>query len=45
MKRHTVDALADAELRSRSDGQQISAAAPGSAPILGAEADVWVVRA
>ena len=26
-------------------GQQISQAAPGSAPILEAEADVWVVRA
>jgi hypothetical protein len=26
-------------------GQQISAAAPGSAPILEAEADVWLVRA
>jgi hypothetical protein len=26
-------------------GQQITAAAPGSAPILEAEADVWVVRA
>ncbi len=26
-------------------GQQISAAAPGSAQILEAEADVWVVRA
>jgi hypothetical protein len=38
--------LADAEL-AEADlmGQQISASAPGSAPILEAEADIWVVRA
>jgi hypothetical protein len=41
-----IDALADAELNEADQmGQQISAAAPGSAPILEAEADVWVVRA
>jgi hypothetical protein len=41
-----IDALADAELREADQmGQQITAAAPGSAPILEAEADVWVVRA
>ena len=41
-----IDALADAELNEASQmGQQISHAAPGSAPILEAEADVWVVRA
>jgi hypothetical protein len=41
-----IDALADAELNEASQmGQQISAAAPGSAQILEAEADVWVVRA
>jgi hypothetical protein len=41
-----IDALADAELAEADQmGQQISAAAPGSAPILEAEADVWVVRA
>jgi len=41
-----IDALADAELNEASQmGQQISQAAPGSAPILEAEADVWVVRA
>jgi hypothetical protein len=41
-----IDALADAELAEADKmGQQISAAAPGSAPILEAEADVWVVRA
>jgi hypothetical protein len=41
-----IDALADAELAAADQmGQQISAAAPGSAPILEAEADVWVVRA
>ncbi|MGA2654343.1 MAG: hypothetical protein ABSF28_27815, partial [Terracidiphilus sp.] len=41
-----IDALADAELKEADQmGQQISAAAPGSAPILEAEADVWVVRA
>jgi hypothetical protein len=41
-----VDALADAELSEANQmGQQIAQAAPGSAPILEAEADVWVVRA
>ena len=41
-----IDALADAELAEADTmGQQIAAAAPGSAPILEAEADVWVVRA
>jgi hypothetical protein len=41
-----IDALADAELAEADQmGQQIAAAAPGSAPILEAEADVWVVRA
>jgi hypothetical protein len=41
-----IDALADAELAEADKmGQQISAAAPGSAPILEAETDVWVVRA
>ena len=41
-----IDALADAELSQANQlGQQISQAAPGSAPILEAETDVWVVRA
>ncbi len=41
-----IDALADAELSQANQlGQQISQAAPGSAPILEAEADVWVIRA
>jgi hypothetical protein len=41
-----IDALSDAELAEADKmGQQIAAAAPGSAPILEAEADVWVVRA
>jgi hypothetical protein len=41
-----IDALADAELSEANQmGQQISQAAPGSAEILEAEADVWVVRA
>ena len=41
-----IDALSDAELNEANHiGQQISEAAPGSAPILEAEADVWVVRA
>jgi hypothetical protein len=41
-----IDALADAELAAADQmGQQISTAAPGSAPILEAETDVWVVRA
>ncbi len=40
-----IDALADAELTEADQmGQQISQAAPGSAPILEAETDVWVVR-
>jgi hypothetical protein len=41
-----IDALADAELAEADQmGQLISTAAPGSAPILEAEADIWVVRA
>jgi hypothetical protein len=41
-----IDALSDAELAEADKmGQQISLAAPGSAPILEAEADVWLVRA
>jgi hypothetical protein len=41
-----IDALADAELNEANQmGQQISQGAPGSAEILEAEADVWVVRA
>ena len=41
-----VDALADAELNEANQmGRQITHAAPGSAPILEAETDVWVVRA
>jgi len=41
-----IDALSDTELaEAEKMGQQISVAAPGSAPILEAEADVWVVRA
>ncbi|MDE3103855.1 MAG: hypothetical protein KGK08_01655 [Acidobacteriota bacterium] len=41
-----IDALADAELAQADKmGQQIATAAPGSAPILEAEADVWLVRA
>jgi hypothetical protein len=41
-----IDSLADAELNEANQmGQQITQAAPGSAPILEAEADVWVVRA
>jgi hypothetical protein len=41
-----IDSLATSEL-SQADqmGQQITRAAPGSAPILEAEADVWVIRA
>jgi hypothetical protein len=40
------DALSDSELSAaNSMGQQISAAAPGSAPILEAEAAIWNVRA
>ena len=41
-----IDAFADAELNEAGQmGQQITAAAPGSASIIEAEADVWVVRA
>ena len=41
-----IDALADSELSEADQmGQQIATAAPGSAQILEAEADVWVVRA
>jgi hypothetical protein len=41
-----IDALSDAELaQADAIGKQIAAAAPGSAPILEAEADAWVVRA
>jgi hypothetical protein len=41
-----IDALADAELKQADDlGQQIAQAAPGSAPILEAEADADLVRA
>jgi hypothetical protein len=41
-----IDALADAELAAADKmGQQIAVATPGSAPILEAEADVWLVRA
>ncbi len=41
-----VDAISDQELAVADQiGQQIAAAAPGSAPILEAEADVWNVRA
>jgi hypothetical protein len=41
-----IDALADTELAEADKmGQQITLAAPGSAPILEAEADAWLVRA
>lgn len=41
-----IDALAETELTAATQmGQQIAQAAPGSAPILEAEADIWVVRA
>jgi hypothetical protein len=41
-----IDALATAELSEADQmGRQITQAAPGSAPILEAEADVWVIRA
>jgi hypothetical protein len=41
-----IDSLATSELSEADQmGQQITQAAPGSAPILEAEADVWVVRA
>jgi hypothetical protein len=41
-----LDAISDQELTMADQmGQQIASAAPGSAPILEAEADIWVVRA
>lgn len=41
-----IDALADTELAEADKmGQQITLAAPGSAPILEAETDAWLVRA
>ncbi|AXC15411.1 hypothetical protein ACPOL_6167 [Acidisarcina polymorpha] len=41
-----IDNLAESELTEATQmGQQIKQAAPGSAPIIEAEADVWVVRA
>ena len=41
-----IDTLAETELTEATQmGQQIQQAAPGSAPIIEAEADVWVVRA
>jgi hypothetical protein len=41
-----LDAISDQELAMADQmGQQIATAAPGSAPILEAEADIWVVRA
>jgi hypothetical protein len=41
-----IDSLANSELSEADQmGQQIGQAAPGSAPILEAEADVWVIRA
>jgi hypothetical protein len=41
-----IDSLANSELSEADQmGQQITQAAPGSAPILEAEADVWVIRA
>ena len=41
-----IDALATEELKEADQmGQQIAQAAPGSAPILEAETDVWVIRA
>jgi hypothetical protein len=41
-----IDTLAETELTEATKmGQQIQQAAPGSAPIVEAEADVWVVRA
>ena len=41
-----LDAISDQELAMADQmGQQIAIAAPGSAPILEAEADIWVVRA
>ena len=41
-----IDALSDEELaQADAMGKQIASAAPGSAPILEAEADAWVVRA
>jgi hypothetical protein len=41
-----IDALADLELRAADQiNQSIQAAAPGSAPIIEAQADAWLVRA
>lgn len=41
-----IDALADAELRAASQlNQSIQNAAPGSAPIIEAQADAWLIRA
>jgi len=41
-----IDALADLELQAASQlNQSIQAAAPGSAPILEAQADAWLIRA
>ena len=41
-----IDALSDAELAQAAQlGKQIETAAPGSAPILEAEADAWLIRA
>jgi hypothetical protein len=41
-----IDSLANSELSEADQmGKQITQAAPGSAPILEAEADVWVIRA
>lgn len=41
-----IDSLATSELAEADKmGQQITAAAPGSAPIIETEADIWVVRA
>jgi hypothetical protein len=47
MKRATeIDALADLELQAADQiNQSIQAAAPGSAPIIEAQADAWLVRA
>jgi hypothetical protein len=41
-----IDALADLELQAAGEiNQSISTAAPGSAPIIEAQADAWLVRA
>ncbi|HEU5402613.1 MAG TPA: hypothetical protein VFU86_14720, partial [Terriglobales bacterium] len=41
-----IDALADLEIRAANQiNQSISSAAPGSAPIIEAQADAWLVRA